>query len=67
MVKASSSKLSQAPPDASVAELGDELFAFLYKPHTITAMVVGGVILVYFAFTRDETIATASNVKRYMW
>jgi phosphatidylserine synthase 2 len=41
----------------------NEPFAFLYKPHTITAMILGGVLLVYFAFTRDETVATASNVK----
>jgi hypothetical protein len=37
------------------------LFVFT-KPHTLTALVAGVSILIYFAFTRDET-NTVTNVK----
>lgn len=53
-------------PDA--ATRGDEeVFNFLSKPHTISAMIAGGAVLVYFAFTRDEghNSLTHNNVKAY--
>ncbi|KAH3731340.1 phosphatidylserine synthase [Pelomyxa schiedti] len=33
------------------------------QPHTVTAIVVGAALLVYFGYTRDATSGTGSNVK----
>lgn len=67
MAKAGSAKKVATQPKASHPYGHDEAFQFLEKPHTITAMLVGGVLLVYYAFTRDATVETASNVKRYVF
>eukprot|EP00026_Physarum_polycephalum_P008132 Phypoly_transcript_08210.p1 GENE.Phypoly_transcript_08210~~Phypoly_transcript_08210.p1 ORF type:complete len:481 (+),score=76.53 Phypoly_transcript_08210:162-1445(+) len=41
----------------------EDVLNFFYKPHTITAMIVGGIIMIYFAFSRDDAASTQDNVK----
>jgi phosphatidylserine synthase 2 len=48
---------------AAVPSQEKDPFEFLNKPHTITALIIAGIVVVYFAFTRDESVGTASNVK----
>ena len=44
----------------------EDVLNFFYKPHTISAMIVGGIIMIYFAFSRDEGASTQDNVKTYV-
>jgi hypothetical protein len=43
----------------------EDVLNFFYKPHTISAMIVGGLIMIYFAFSRDDGASTQDNVKTY--
>jgi hypothetical protein len=55
-------EVTQDPRDAQQ----DDPLTFFYKPHTITAMMVSGIIVVYFAFTREASATSSSNVKSYV-
>jgi len=41
---------------------GDKFVDWLYQPHTITGLIIGGAVLIYIAFTRDES-NIESNIK----
>jgi len=41
----------------------EDVLNFFYKPHTISAMFIGGIITTYYAFSRDEGTSTQDNVK----
>ncbi|KAL6065532.1 CDP-diacylglycerol--serine O-phosphatidyltransferase [Balamuthia mandrillaris] len=41
----------------------DPSLNWFQKPHTITMLVVGGIVLIYGAFTRDSTGESVDNVK----
>uniref|UniRef100_A0A023GKI8 Phosphatidylserine synthase n=1 Tax=Amblyomma triste TaxID=251400 RepID=A0A023GKI8_AMBTT len=63
--KSAASKASQKPDFfGSINErpVDDISLDFFYKPHTITLLTVSIVVLLYFAFTRDD-----ANLEQNMW
>jgi hypothetical protein len=41
----------------------DPHVSWFFQPHTILALLISGGLLIFFAFSRDETTATVSNTK----
>lgn len=63
----SSSLTRSGSQKATKKSYGEEdALNFFYKPHTISAMIMGGVVMIYFAFSRDEGTSTQDNVKTYV-
>ncbi len=48
------------------SKMEEEVSNLFYKPHTISALLLGGAGMVYFAFTRDDDSVTQNNVKTYV-
>jgi hypothetical protein len=52
-------------PDSPRRVAEEDEVLFFKQPHTLTALLLAGVVLVYFAFTRSED-NSAGNIKMYV-